>query len=390
MAGLAYSGLAVFPSNSRTNICSAVLFYSLQEKILLLKGVLSMKLTNIITLNKNHLYTALLIICVSLVISGCGGSKNVKPTKKAQPDWILNTPSEPGALYGVGSATVFGGNEASAMARAKDVARVELVKQITVNVSGEIDQEISETMTDGASSLTENLRQAVKSKVPEFKLTHVSQEDSHKGGKHAYALVKLDVAQELKTLRRQINDIDMQLDEYSAKFTKEDPHGMSAIRLIAPALVLVDQRADLQARHNALSPSTGGASLLTEETRDFIAKVYDRIGQMSVTVVSEDQENSNFQTALIASLNEKGMRIVTEGKADVQIVYKLSTNNVDRKGTIYSHTSGDITIKDETGRVVKAFQAKTKGTSTDAKEAESRSIKKLSTKLSKGLMSALF
>jgi len=350
-----------------------------------------MKLTKKYTLTQNTLFLVLLLIGFSLVVSGCGSSKNVKKVKKSgQPDWVINTPIQPGSLYGVGSAEIFGGNEADAAARAKDIARVELVKQISVNVSGEVEQEISESMKDGVSSLTENLRQAVKSKVPEFKLTHVTQEDSYKDEKRVSVLVQLDVTKELQGLRRQISDIDMQLDEYAEKFVKDDPHGMSAIRLVAPALILVDQRADLQARHNALSPASNTSPLLTEEIRDFIAKFYDRIGQMTISVVSAGTTNSNFQTSLIASLADKGMRISPEGNSDVQVVYKLSTNNVDRSGTIFSHTSGDITIKDETGRVVKAFQAKTKGASSDMKEAESRSIKKLSTKLSQELMSSLF
>jgi len=350
-----------------------------------------MKLTKKYTPTQNTLLLALLLIGFSLVITGCASPKNVKTAKKSgQPDWILNTPVQPGFLYGVGSAEIFGGNESGAAARAKDIARVELIKQISVNVSGEVDQEIKESMKDGVSSLTENLRQAVKSKVPEFTLTHVTQEDSHKSGKHVSTLVQLDVVKELQGLKRQINDLDMQIDGYAEKFKIEDPHGMSALRLVAPALVLVDQRADLQARHNALTPASKTSPLLTDEIKEFVAQVYERIGQMSISVVSEDKTNSNFQTALIANLTNKGMRIITDGKSDVQIVYKLSTNNVDRGSTIYSHTSGDITIKDETGRVVKAFQAKTKGTSTDMREAESRSIKKLSAKLSQELMSALF
>jgi len=331
-----------------------------------------------------------LLLSIILLLTGCGGSKNVKKAKGGQPDWILNTPVEPGSLFGVGSAEIFGGNEAGAMARAKDIARVELIKQISVNISGEVEQEINETMKDGVNSLTENLRQTVKSKVPEFKLTHVTQEDSYKSGSRVSALVQLNVTKELQGLRRQISDIDMQIDEYAEKFNKENPHGMKAIRLIAPALVLVDQRAALQVRHNALSAASKSSPLLTEEIRTFVAKVYERIGQMSVAVMSEDETNANFQTALIANLSDKGMRISVDSDADVQIIYKLSTNNVNRGNTIYSHTSGDIMIKDETGRVVKAFQAKTKGVSTDEKEAESRSIKKLATKLSQALMSALF
>jgi len=333
------------------------------------------------------------ICCLSLIACGSTGSKKTAKKRSAggEPDWILNTPIEPGFLYGVGAGEIFGSDQANAIARAKDMARVELVKQISVNVSGEVDQEISETTKNGATSLTEKLRQAVKSRVPEYKLTHVTQSDSHKSGKKVYALVQLNVTKELQGLRRQINDLDMQIDDYAQKFEQQDPHGMSAIRLVAPALILVDQRADLQARHNGLSSASSSSPLLTDEIREFVRKVYERIGEMRVAVNSDNgNANNSFQTALIADLTKRGIRVSNDGESDIQIVYKLDINNVRRDGSVFAITNGDIWIKDETGRVVKAFQAKAKGVSGDEREAQSRSIKKLSHQMGSELMSALF
>ena len=47
-------------------------------------------------------------------------------------------------------------------------------------------------------------------------------------------------------------------------------------------------------------------------------------------------------------------------------------------------------LKDEQGRIVKTIQAKAKGASVDVKEAESRSITKLSQQLGKELVDVLF
>jgi len=331
--------------------------------------------------------TLFLLICG---LAACGGNKKVKRNKKSagQPEWIINTPVEKGFLYGVGSAEVFGGNESGASARAKDIARVELVKQIEVNVSGEVEQEIKETVKNGATNLTEKLRQAVRSQVPEFKLTNVKGMDSHKNKNRVSVLVQLDVTKELQALRRQISELDDQIDEFEQKFTQSNPTGMSAIRLVAPVLVLVDQRGELQARHNALSQKS--TALLPMELRDFIAKLYDRIAQMTVSVESQGEENSALKTGLIASLTKKGMRISDSGQSDLKIVYKLSVNNIKRDGSYFAITNGDIWIKDETDKVVKAFQAKAKGVSSDETEAQSRSVKKLSNQLGQEMMSALF
>ena len=53
-------------------------------------------------------------------------------------------------------------------------------------------------------------------------------------------------------------------------------------------------------------------------------------------------------------------------------------------------TEGNVFLKDEQGRIVKTIQAKAKGASADVKEAESRSIAKLSQQLGKELVDVLF
>lgn len=305
-----------------------------------------------------------------------------------QPDWVLNTPVEKGALYGVGSAEVFGGNEAGAVARAKDMGRAELIKQIKVNITAEVDQEITEIVKNGASDLTKNLRKAVRSQVPEFKLSNVTQSDAYRSKSHVSVMVRLDVTKELSILRRKIADLDEQIEEYKQKFEKNDPQGLSAVRIISPVLVLVEHRGEIQSQYNALSQTAG--ALVPAEIRDFIAQLYQRVAQMSVTIEAKEDEDSSIRTGLIASLTKNGMRISESGQSDMTIVYKLDINNVKQSGSFYSITSGEIWIKDEVGKVVKAFQTKAKGVSGNEKEAKSRSIKKLSNKLGQEMMAALF
>jgi len=347
-------------------------------------------------LSVNFKVIAAPFLCVLFVIfvSACGGKSNVRhdgdQSSASQPGWVLNTPVEKGFLYGVGSAEVFGGDQSAAVARAKDMARVELVKQITVDVSGVVEQEISETLKGGVSSLTEKLRQQVKSQVPEFKLTNVSQVDSYQADRHVSALVRLDVAKELRILRDQISDLDSQISEYEELFNTNPKAGINAVRQVAPVLILVDQRGELQARYNALSGSSGSRALLPTEIRDFVGRIYARIGQLRVTIVAEGRSDSSMQTSLISNLTEKGLRISTGGVSDVTITYDLTTNVVRRNGSRYALTSGNIKIIDETGKVINAFQAKAKGVSVDAKEAKARSIIKLASRLSEEMMRALF
>ena len=132
-------------------------------------------------LKKITTFSGIMLLVVGAgVMSGCVTTvkKSASTLDDDRPEWLLNTPIEQGALYGVGSAEVFGGNEAAALGRAKDFARVELIKQIEVDISGTVSQEISETVKNNTTTFTQNLSQTVSSKVPEFKLSNVIAVDS--------------------------------------------------------------------------------------------------------------------------------------------------------------------------------------------------------------------
>lgn len=333
------------------------------------------------------------VLFMVFVIAGCMLKPDAKVSRNArQPDWVLNTPVESGFLYGVGSGEVFGGNDASALSRAKDMARLELVKQIEVRVSGVVEQEIEEVTRNGLTKLTQKLRQSVKNRVPEFKLSHVTGVESHKSedGKHVTVMVRLDVNKALQDLRRQIASLDTQLGDYASKLAQTPPGGLSTLRLVSPALVLSEQRAGLQARYNALAPGKRTAPLLTKAIQNLVRRIYQRIAQLKISVQPEGKAAQALQTGLIAQLTKKGIQISPEGQGDIQLFYKLRVNTIFREGTYFAITEGDIWIKDEAGRVVRALQAKAKGTSTDPKQAHSRSIAKLSDQLGRALLEALF
>lgn len=337
--------------------------------------------------------TGVFVLFMVFVIAGCMVKPDTKVSGDAhQPDWVLNTPVEPGFLYGVGSGEVFGGNDAGALSRAKDMARLELLKQVEVQVSGVVEQEIEEVTRNGLTKLTQKLRQSVKNRVPEFKLSHVTGVESHKApnGKRVTVMVRLDVNKALQDLRRQIVSLDTQLGDYALKLVQTPPGGLSTLRLVSPALVLSEQRAGVQARYNALAPGKKRAPLLTKEIRDLVRQIYQRIAQLKISVQPEGKSARALQIGLIAQLTKKGIQISPEGQGDIQLFYDLRVNIISRDGTYFAITEGNIWVKDEAGRVVRALQAKAKGASTDPEEARSRSIGKLSGQLGKALLAALF
>lgn len=340
--------------------------------------------------------TIVTLVVASLLI-GCGGSPAVtsKPAKaptSSTPDWLIQPPVETGFLYGTGSAEVYAGDQAGAAARAKDMARLELVKQVEVSISGEIEQEVAETVRNNKSELTERLRESVKSKVASFELSHVMDVDSYfdESSKQVSVLVNLDVNKELQSLNSRIKVIDQRFAEVVAEFERNTQQGMELLRLVASGLVLAEERSGIQARANTLNPTRQYVDVLTPEYRDFMKKAYARIGMLKVHVSAQGADKNSLTAALTAELNNKGINISGAEQADIRIEYDLSLNNVTQGGTTFVITEGNVFLKDDQGRIVKTIQAKAKGASADVKEAESRSIAKLSQQLGKELVDVLF
>ena len=195
---------------------------------------------------------------------------------------MIQPPIETGFLYGTGSAEVYAGDQADAAARAKDMARLELVKQIEVNISGELEQEITETLQNNKSELTERLRQSVKGKVTSFELSHVMNVDSYfdESNKQVSILVRLDVNKELQSLHSRIEVIDQHFAEVVTKFENNEKQGMRLLRLVASGLVLAEERSGIQARANTLSPTRQHVDVLTPEYRDIKRNANAIIGML--------------------------------------------------------------------------------------------------------------
>lgn len=330
---------------------------------------------------------------------GCSGNKVVKHRlaekkhhaelqSELKPDWILNTPINPGFLYGVGSAEIFGDNESDAIARAKDIARIELIKQIEVKISGTTEQKTSESLINGKSDIAQQLSRQVNSQVPEFTLMRVTSIDNYKSANTVATLVQLDINKELQNLQGNISDLDQQINDHQQAFKKNNLTGMSAIRLVSPVLVLVDQRAGFQSRHNALASQS--IPLLSQDIRQFVSQLHERIRKMKVSLESEGEDNPALRNGLMNALTEKGLSVSDSDNRDLTIVYRVNIDEVKRGNSIYAITTGNITIKDESNRVIKTFKAKSKGVSSDPAVAQARAIKKLSQQLSNEMMFALF
>ena len=83
---------------------------------------------------KQSLLKLSVVAGISLLLAACMSSSPTKP--KGKPDWIVNEPTKAGHVYGVGSAEIYT-DEAEALTRARDAARVAMIQKLRVTVTGE-------------------------------------------------------------------------------------------------------------------------------------------------------------------------------------------------------------------------------------------------------------
>lgn len=336
-------------------------------------------------------YTIILLITAPLLLSACVSSpKQGAVRDDLKPDWIVSPPHQSGSLYGVGAAEIYG-NDAVAMSRAKEYGMADLIQQIEVNIGASSNS--TQTMSSnsrGGSTFEQNVKQVVKTRVPELQFSFMSMEESFKdsANRQIYVLMHLDVNKEVQSLRKRIHEIDEALMSIDDQLSSPTTAKIEDLRKISSALVKFAQRASYQERLIKLQPNSSGAPL-DDELRAVEDRLYARIGSLSVSIQPENQADRSISKSIEEQLTQRGLKIVTEG-ADLNIAYHIAVNVIERDGSYFGMTNGDVVVKDSTDNVIKTIKAKSKGSSSDKKLAERRATDKLGKAFGEAVIEALF
>ncbi len=334
------------------------------------------------------------VLSAVLLASACVGA-DVREAAAAgageRPAWLLNPPSKAGHIYGAGSAEIFAG-EAEAMERARDQARLAIVRQFAeVEVSGSIESRESLSNRDGSESYHSEVENLARSRVKPVKLKHDSFVEQFRDGRWVHVLGDLDVGREKMDLRRRRDELDDEIAR-SARFLGEEAPARNPdihdIRRLTPALVSMHERAELQARINALAPSQR-EPLNSDEQRHFKERLMELIAALRVSITpSNGRADASLRSGLGSRLTERGMRLQESG-GDLRVIYDLESNERGRDGVYFVTTRGRVSVEDQQGREIAAFRASAKGSSSDAVTARERSLDKLADKLGEQLTATL-
>ncbi len=345
-------------------------------------------------MNNHTLRLSMGLLAAVLLSSACVGA-DTRPGKPAaageRPGWILNPPSKAGHLYGSGSAEVFAG-EAEAMERARDQARLAIVRQFAeVEVSGSLSSSERVSNQDGRESYSSEVENLARSRVKPIKLKYVEFIDHYSERRRVYVLGDLNVRRELSELRQRRDELDAQIaasaQQLADSVARPDIH---QIRKLTPALVEMHERAELQSRINALAPSQR-EPLNSDEQRRFKEQLLEAIASLRVSIASRNGAiDEAMQSGLASRLTERGMRIERGGQgAELRVFYNLDSSERQRDGMYFVSTRGQVAIEDDQGREIAAFSASAKGSSGEVMTARARSLDKLAERMGEQLMAVL-
>jgi hypothetical protein len=312
-----------------------------------------------------------------LALAGCGGSKPAAEAGGGQlPAWVNSPPSAPGKVHAVGSAPIVAGGEGRAISQAKEAARLELMKQLRVTVSGTTESRTRQEVAGGESQLTRSLREAVRSQVPEVRLEglRIQETFAHEASDSAYALAQLDRAQAEMRLTNRIGELDERLAGYTGK--GQSGSRLERLQALMPAMPLLEKRRKLNERLRLVSEQGRGEQLPQElgALEDRILELLDRV---RVTLKAEGETARQMESELVRRLTEAGIKAEAGTGGDLHLRYAADLRSRKHDGTHYVTATGRVSVTDGSGRILTEFNAKEKGGSGDPGLARDRAIAEL-------------
>jgi hypothetical protein len=329
-----------------------------------------------------------LLLCGVLTFGCATQAKVAKAAGK--PKWIVEPPRAAGFLYGVGSAESYG-NDADAASQARDRAKAEIVRQVEVEISAETQMETTVRQTKSSEQFQRDVRQMVQSRVPEFTLSHVTTEDTYsdKDSRTVYVLERLDVQKELADLRKRISDIEDEANSVAGALDTPDYAGLRGVQKLAGVLVRLGERSQLRVRANKLR--AGSYPLANDPLRAVEDRIIAKMAALRIVLkgAANGGSGGELDSGIKRKLTERGLRLVAGGDADIVVNYTVAFDFQRDRGVVFAVPKGTMEITDKEGTVLRAVEAKAKGSSQTESVARTRAIEKLADALGDELIAVI-
>lgn len=333
-------------------------------------------------------YLSIALLVLGLVACKTSPSKPSSELKQAfdAPEWVTNTPEQQGMAFGTGSADVWG-DENDAVRRAGDAARVNLVSQLRVTISGDAYSDIEERKaTHKETELVQTMRNTIRSSVPAVELDEVKITESYVAGKFAYALAELDRQKAASRITLQMTSLEEEITAINDRPKGADI--LEQVRALLPALRLFSQWERLADQYALISISRTKPAL-GDDLVTIQRQIYSLFNQLQVRIVMKNDGAQEIASGVIEALTEQGMRINNQGQFDLLVEVSAVLRPLEKNGLHYVFADSRVTIKDSQSRILSTFSRQAKGTSGYAELAQTKAEKRVANILASELATAL-
>jgi len=324
----------------------------------------------------------LVFAVLALLLSACQSTPSpVDYTEELSiaPDWVVNLPQSNDYIYGVGSSTIYT-SESIAIESANESARLALAKTIRVEIEGST--QVERGSDNGQLSFYFN--EAVVNSAPKMELAGVKIVDRFvdKNTSTIFVLATFNKTEAINVLHQMIDELDVELAMIKIDFSK--PVGEKLTQAIAAKKLLLtragynQQLVNLRQHKVFIAPNT--SALITDIHRVLNEITFSVVGSNVGGDNVVDENNIELQSKLIEAITLQGLR-VNNKKADFKISYRIKWRDLNRDNTYYSIMSASISLS-VADSILRAFNKKAKGTSSDQHLARAKAIEKLANQFS--------
>lgn len=327
-------------------------------------------------------------LLVAALLGGCAGGPQVA-SRDRLPDWVTSPPNASGHRFGVSSAEL-GTDESAALKLASDSATADVAKQLQVSISST--ESIHKELLDinGDQRFSQNVEQAVISRVPEFRFSFLTLKESYKDVLHArlYVLLDLDVDKEAQAIRRRISELDDEIESAAHDVGPSGDVRIDDLRRISALLIRIRERDDLQERLRLFRPGAATVASMTDLDkleRDLLG----RIASVRIQILPANGSADTLGAIIAGQLTKQGLSVVESG-ADLKIVYDFNLGVIRKGGIYFGQIHGQSRLEDRDGATIRSIDIETKGVSVQEDQARSRALSSLGNKFGRMIIDTLF
>ena len=297
------------------------------------------------------------------------------------PDWITQLPSRANWVYGTGSAE-WTDDPAQAAQLARDRARLDLQKSLSISVSGSTTLYVSDSNGD----IEKDIQQKVRSEVKPVELQSVQVINTYTSNQQhrVFVLVGMDKNEELQVTTAAIMAVEQPLQTWLADYSD---NAIKQLQYNSDYLRIVEQRRLLLDKYRLLS---GGSwhSDLDDRAQQILASTRTLFDQIRIEI-REYRDHTALGHQVAQALAEYGYGSLIVRKSGNLVLSIDSQQNLSQKdGIYYLFLEADFELS-ASDNIVRAGAVSGKGVAGNEESATNKAMTSLAKKLSSEILKYL-